>query len=330
MPKKFKPIAILGAGSWGTALALHLSKQGQKVHLWSFDSNEIIALSNDRMNKQFLPGFPFTDLIHPIAELSEALLEVEDIIMAVPSHGYRNTLKLLKPLMTPSMRITNVSKGLDAESGQLLNAIVEEVLGKDCQFAILSGPSFAREVAAGLMTSVVIASKHRKFKNDLMKRFNSENFRTYPSDDVIGVELGGVIKNILAIAIGLSDGMQLGANFRSALLTHGLAETLQLGVALGGKPKTFIGLAGLGDLILTSLDDQSRNRRLGLKLGQGINPKAAEHEIGQAVEGKRNAELIVKLAQQHNVSMPICESVHKILQGEITTKEAIEKMFSRT
>ncbi len=327
--ESLKPIAILGAGSWGTALALYLARRKQTVRIWSIETAEITAMLTDRANNRYLPGISLPDGILPMADLAEAVKEVEDVVVVVPSIGFRQTLTMLKPLMHPTLRITCATKGLDTETGQLLSEVAEEVLGAEHKFAILSGPSFAREVAAGLPCAVVIASHHRDFLKELMQRFNSPLFRIYTSDDVIGVEMGGVGKNVIAIATGISDGMQLGSNARSALITRGLSEMIRLGTALGGKLETFIGLSGLGDLILTCSDNQSRNRRLGLAIGKGQNIQEAEREIGQVVEGKRNAELIILLATRYKVDMPICEMVWQILQGKRTAKEAVEVLLSR-
>jgi glycerol-3-phosphate dehydrogenase (NAD(P)+) len=317
-----KPITILGAGSWGTAIALYLARRGQHVRLWSCVPAEISALLADRTNNQFLPGFPFPDTIQPIADLAEALKDIDDVLVAVPSVGYRDTLTMMKTLMKPSLRITSVTKGLDAETGQLLHEVAADILGHEHPYAVLSGPSFAREVAEGLPTSVCIASQYTDLRTDMIKRFDSPIFRAYPNDDIVGTEIGGVAKNVIAIATGISDGMELGSNARSALITRGLAEIIALGTALGGKLETFIGLSGLGDLILTCSDDLSRNRRLGLAIGRGKNIEAAEKEIGQVVEGKNSAELVNKLAAKHNVPMPICNTVCRILQGTTTAKEA--------
>jgi glycerol-3-phosphate dehydrogenase (NAD(P)+) len=225
-------------------------------------------------------------------------------------------------------RIICATKGLDAETGQLLSEVATDVLGKDHLFAVLSGPSFAREVARGLPAALVIASFNPSFLKDLTHRFDSPLFRIHPSDDVIGVEVGGAVKNVIAIATGISDGMELGANTRSALITQGLAEIIRLGTALGGKPDTFIGLSGLGDLILTCSDDQSRNRRLGLAIGKGQDIKEAEKAIGQVVEGRRNAELIAMLAERHGINMPVCAAVFDILQAKLSAKDAFIRMFS--
>lgn len=327
--QQLKPIAILGAGSWGTALALYLARRGQPVRIWSIETAEITAMRSDRANNRYLPGIRLPDLIQPIAHLTEAIKDVDDIIIVVPSAGFRQTLTTLKPLIHPGVRITCATKGLDIETGQLLSEVTEEVLGKKHPFAVLSGPSFAREVAQGLPCAVVIASHDKTFSNNLKQRFNSPLFRIYPSDDVVGVEVGGVTKNVIAIATGISDGMEHGANARSAIITLGLSEIIRLGTALGGKLETFIGLSGLGDLILTCSDDQSRNRRLGLAVGKGRDIVEAEREIGQVVEGKRNAELVTKLAHHHDVEMPICDMVWQILQGKAHAKEAIEILLSR-
>lgn len=321
------PIAILGAGSWGTALALSLSRRGQLVHIWSIDASEIEAMLADKANNRYLPGHPLPSTLKPFASLAEAVNGIQDILVVVPSVGYRQTLALLTPHLQKNARIICATKGLDAETGQLLGDVTHEVLGDAHPFAVLSGPSFAKEVAAGLPCAVIIASKQMDFRDALIQRFDQPLFRAYPSDDVIGVELGGVVKNVIAIATGMFDGMGLGANARSALITHGLAEITRLGLALGGQADTFTGLSGLGDLILTCSDDQSRNRRLGLAIGKGRNVEEAEREIGQVVEGKRNAELAVKLADQHNLPMPICQTVWQILQGKVNAKEAVSGLL---
>ena len=324
-----KPIAILGAGSWGTAIALYLARRGQRVHLWSFDKSEVDAMLADHANNQYLPGNPFPNTIEPMLDLSAAVQGVDDILMVVPSVGFRSTLESVKPHIAPHVRVTCASKGIDAKTGQLFGELVSEVLGHERIFAVLSGPSFAKEVAAGLPAAVVIASKNQTAIKELTERFNSPIFNIHNSDDVIGVEFGGVAKNVIAIATGIFDGMELGSNARSALITNGLAEIIQLGTALGGKVETFMGLSGLGDLILTCSDNQSRNRRLGLALGQGKDIADAEKAIGQAIEGKRNAELVVQIAKKHGVSMPISETVWAILQGKVTTKAGVEQLLAR-
>lgn len=324
-----KPIAILGAGSWGTALALYLSRRGQTVRVWSIDPKEIEAMQTDRVNNRYMPGYTLPDTLHPTNNLAEAVKGIEDILIVVPSVGFRQTLTSVKPYLEPEARIICATKGLDADTGELLNHVTDEVLGKAHAFAVLSGPSFAKEVAAGLPCAVVIASECKDILPALMQRFNSNIFRTYSSHDVVGVEFGGVTKNVIAIATGIIDGMNLGANARSALITRGLAEIMRLGVTLGGKQETFVGLSGLGDLILTCSDNQSRNRRLGLAIGEGKSISEAELAIGQVVEGKRNAELVMKLAQKHAVDMPICDMVWQVLQGQVNAQQAIQQLLSR-
>lgn len=326
--QKTKPIAILGAGSWGTALALYLSRRGQAVNIWSIDATEIDAMLKDKANNRYLPGHLLPDTLKPHADLAETIQGVQDILIVVPSAGYRQTLTLAKPLLTKDVRIICATKGLDADTCQLLGAVTQDVLSTAHAFAVLSGPSFAKEVAAGLPCSVMIASEHADFRHDVIQRFNSPIFRAYPTSDVTGVEVGGVVKNVIAIATGMFDGMGLGASARSALITHGLAEITRLGLALGGRAETFTGLSGLGDLILTCSDDQSRNRRMGLALGKGKKVDEAEKEIGQVVEGKRNAELAVKLAAQHQVDMPICQTIWQILQGNVVAKDAVAKLLA--
>ena len=325
---RLKPIAILGAGAWGTALGLYLSRRGQTVHLWSQEAAEIAALLADKANTRYLPGHVFPKTLQPIANLVEAIKNVDDVLIAIPSAGFRKTLVLLKSVATSPLRMTCATKGLDAKGGQLLHEIAANILGNTFPYAVLSGPSFATEVATGLPTAVVIASKQPDFATDLQQRFHSALFQVQLSKDVIGVEIGGVVKNVIAIAVGIADGMQLGANTRSALITHGLTEMMQLGIALGGKQETFIGLSGMGDLILTCSDNQSRNRRLGLALGKGLNAEETEREIGQAVEGKQNVAVIVQLAKKHGIHMPIAEAVWDILQGQLKATEMLSRLFS--
>ena len=329
MTTSLSPIAILGAGSWGTALAIYLARQGQDVRLWSFNTDSIHAMQSDRANLSYLPNISFPDTLNPTAELSAALQGTTDIMIAVPSAGFRSTLTLLKPLLNKNNRILWVTKGIDLETGQLLHEVAQDIFGHQHSLAVLSGPSFASEVAKGLPTAVVVASSDLTFSNDILTRFNSSVLRVYSSQDMTGVEIGGVVKNVLAIACGISDGMGFGANARSALITRGLAEMTRLGIALHAQPETFTGLAGVGDLVLTCTDNQSRNRRFGLALGQGKTANEAEQAIGQVVEGKRNAELLVQLAHQHKVEMPISEAVWDILQGKLTPYDALLALLSR-
>ncbi len=324
-----QPIAILGAGSWGTALALNLARRNQTVRLWAHTQTQADLLNADRCNVRYLPSYSFPDSLSVTSVLAEAVKDDCDILIAVPSSGFRDLLISLKPLLKKSSRIVWATKGLDPITGQLLHSIALDILGDHHSYAILSGPSFAKEVAKGLPTAIVAASDDTTFANDLMLRFNSDIFRVYLSTDIIGTEVGGVVKNVLAIAIGITDGMQLGANARCALITRGLAEIVRLGLALGGLYETFTGLAGLGDLILTCTDNQSRNRRFGLAIGSGKSIENAEKEIGQVIEGKHNAERVVQLAHKLGVDMPISSTVLKVLQNEITLPQAMQSLLSR-
>lgn len=325
--KQLKPIAILGAGSWGTALALYLGRRGQTVRLWSIESTEIEAMLADKANERYLPGISLPETIHPMLQLEETVRDVDDVLVVVPSVGFRQTLSMMKPLAKQNVRILCASKGLDTKTGQLLSHVAAEIYGEAHPFAVLSGPSFAKEVARGLPCAVMIASKQANYLRELTERFDSGIFRVHPSNDVLGVEAGGVVKNVVAIATGIVDGLQLGANTRSALITQGLAEIITLGTALGGRLETFIGLAGLGDLILTCSDDQSRNRRMGLAIGRGRNIEEAEREIGQVVEGKRNAELVAQLSQQYKLNLPVCAKVWEILQGKLNARDCFNECF---
>ncbi len=323
-----QPIAVLGAGSWGTGLALYLARRKQPVILWTHNAANAARMASEGSNSRYLPTHSFPESLS-ITDNLATLSAYTDILIAVPSAAFRETITALKPFLKPSARIVWATKGLDAATGQLLHQVAEEVLGKNHDYAILSGPSFAREVAAGLPTAVVIASKNKKYATDLINRFNSSIFRVYLSTDMIGVEICGVVKNVLAIATGIADGMQLGANARAAIITRGLAEMVRLGIAMGGLNETFMGLAGIGDLILTCTDNQSRNRRFGLAIGSGKSASVATKEIGQVVEGQQNTELVVKLAKHLNIEMPISETVLNILQEKISLNEALQSLLSR-
>lgn len=323
------PIAILGAGSWGTALAVHLAQNGQSVNLWEFDANQVIALQRDRSNQRYLPGFELPDNVTVMGDMEAAVKNVRDILIVVPSYAFCQTLLALKPLINTGVRVAWATKGIDHESCRLLHELVVEHLGER-PIAVLSGPSFAREVAQALPTAIVAASNDEAFVLDLVKRFNHHAFRVYMSKDIIGVQLGGAIKNVIAIAVGASDGLRYGANAKSALITRGLAEIMRLGLAMGAESRTFMGLSGLGDLVLTCTDDQSRNRRLGLAIASGKSVDTAVQEIGQVVEGINTVEQALYLAKKYKVEMPICQQVGKILSGKIQLHDAVVELFSRS
>jgi glycerol-3-phosphate dehydrogenase (NAD(P)+) len=323
-----KDIAVLGAGSWGTALAIHLANNRQSVRLWGRNREKLAHLQKECCNSQYLPAVSFPPALAIETDISKALQGINDILIAVPSHAFRETLLLIKPYLTSQSRLLWATKGLDPKSHTLLHEVVEEVIGK-IPMAVLSGPNFAKEVAKGLPTAVTIATTSAEFAEDLTKRFHCKTFRVYTTADIIGVEIGGAMKNVLAIAVGIIDGLGFGANARSALITRGLAEMVRLGTALDGKPETFMGLAGLGDLILTCTDNQSRNRRLGLALGENKSRQAAEQEIGQVVEGIRTAEQIYYVTQKVCVETPICEQVYRVLYENLPPQKAVDNLLSR-
>ena len=330
MAASVKPdeLAVLGAGSWGTALALVLARNGCRVRLWGHDPQHLQALATDGENRRHLPGHPFPDTLRAEADLGAAVDGVDEVLVVVPSAGFRDLLGRLAPLLAPGARLAWATKGLDAGSGGLLSQVADELLPGRPQ-AVLSGPSFAGEVARGLPTAVTVASRDAAFAAGLARAFHSARFRVYTSDDPVGVQLGGAVKNVLAVATGMADGMGMGANARAGLVTRGLAELARLTEAVGGHRRTVMGLAGIGDLILTCTDDQSRNRRLGLALGAGKELAEAVRAIGQTVEGVRTAAEVRRLALRQVVEMPICEQVHYTLGGHLTPREAAARLMQR-
>jgi glycerol-3-phosphate dehydrogenase (NAD(P)+) len=255
--------AVLGAGSWGTALAILLARQGRPVRLWGHLQAEIDHLRRDRSNEQYLPGIPFPEPLDCTADLGAALEGAPLILVAVPSHAFASVLEAVKPLLRRGQRVAWATKGLETGTGRFLHQVFADILGKSMAPALISGPTFAREVAQGLPTAVTVASPDADFADQLAHWLSGPDFRAYTSNDVQGAELGGAVKNVMAIAAGISDGLGFGANSRAALITRGLHEIMRLGETLGGQRETFMGLAGVGDLVLTCTDDQSRNRRLG-------------------------------------------------------------------
>lgn len=322
------PIAVIGAGSWGTALAIQLARNDQKVLLWGKNANELQQMQKTRSNEYYLPGISFPENLVIADSLEQALKNADDILIVVPSHAFRSILLEIKSTIGTPKRIAWATKGLDPASHQLLHHIVQEIFG-DIPVAVIAGPSFANEVAAGLPTALTAAATSQLFSQQLKQRLHSKTFRVYTSDDIIGAEIGSAVKNVLAIAVGIADGLGLGANARSAIITRGLAEVLRLGKVLGAKQETLIGLAGVGDLVLTCTDNQSRNRRYGLALGQNKTPVQALKEIGQVVEGIQTTKEIHHLAQQYKVELPICQQVYAVLHQGVSAIEAMHYLLER-
>lgn len=323
-------VTVLGAGSYGTALALCFARRGTPTCLWGRDTDQIEAMAAHRQNARYLPGVMFPDNLTVTDDLVDAVQDARNIVVVVPSSAFKQLLQDIKPHIPSDARIAWASKGLEPETGRLLFEVAEEILGTGHALAVLSGPTFAMEMAKGLPTAISMSSTDPSFVDDLSELLHCDkSFRVYTNDDFIGVQLGGAIKNVIAIGAGMADGIGFGANARTALITRGLAEMTRLGLKLGARPETFTGMAGLGDLILTCTDNQSRNRRLGLALGQGKTVQQAMKEIGQAVEGYRNTREVVALAKRHGVEMPICEQMYNVLYGDTTPRQAAMNLLSR-
>lgn len=322
-------IAVLGAGSWGTALAIQLARNGHKALLWGRETDEIEAMAEKRYNARYLPDIRFPDGVVPEPELSRILGQTDNILVVVPSAGFRSALKTIHPSLSNEARVLWATKGMEDGTGNLLHEILLGELGDSRPYGVISGPSFAGEVARGLPTAVTVASPDASFRKDAAEWFHGETFRAYLSDDVTGVELGGAVKNVLAIAAGISDGLGFGANARAAIITRGLAEIMRLGAELGAKRETLMGLSGMGDLVLTCTDDQSRNRRMGLALGRGKSMEQTMRDIGQAVEGVGTAKVVKLLADRCKVDMPICDQVFRVLYESLPASQAVQDLLGR-
>lgn len=320
---------MLGSGSWGTALGIQFARAGKATRLWGRDADQAAAMQRERRNARYLPEAPFPDSLVVSNDLAAALEGVTDVLIAVPSHGFRAMLQDLAQQMKPAMRVAWATKGFEQATGLLPHQVAREVLGSAVSVAVLSGPTFAREVGAGLPTAMTIASPDHEFAAALAQDLSSSNFRAYISTDIVGVEVGGAVKNVLAVGAGLSDGLRFGANTRVALITRGLSEMTRLGVALGARRETFMGLSGFGDLVLTCTDNQSRNRRFGLALAGGATPAAAMQQIGQVVEGYHAARALRAVAAHAEVEMPICEAICQILFDGADAGEVVRELMRR-
>ena len=311
-------MTVLGAGSYGTSLAISLARNGANVVIWGHEPEHMARLEADRANHEFLPGIEFPQSLIVESDLEKAVQASRDLLVVVPSHVFGIVLNNVKPHLRDDSRICWATKGLEPETGRLLKEVANEALGEGYSLAVLSGPTFAKELAMGMPTAISVASPDNDFVADLQEKIHcSKTFRVYANSDFIGMQLGGAVKNVVAIGAGMSDGIGFGANARTALITRGLAEMTRLGAALGAQPETFMGMAGLGDLVLTCTDNQSRNRRFGLALGQGKDVDTAQDEIGQVVEGYRNTKEVYLLAERMGVEMPIVDQIYQVLyQGK--------------
>lgn len=322
-------IAVLGAGSFGTALAIHLARRGSETLLWGRDPARMAAMQAARENAQYLPGCQFPIKLNATSDLHATISGSDDLLISTPSHALRETLETIKPWLRPEQGIACACKGLEPGSGRLVHEVIEDALGTTHPLAVVSGPTFAKELGIGLPTAVTVASTNMRFAEKIANRLHGDGFRAYTADDLPGVEIGGAAKNVMAIAVGIADGLSLGANTRAAMITRGLAEIMRLGEALGAKAETLMGLAGMGDLVLTCTDNQSRNRRMGLLLAQGKSVPEAIQEIKQVVEGVKAAPEVLRLAQKHGVDMPITEVVTRLIEGKITPIQAVQRLATR-
>ncbi|MCL9669152.1 NAD(P)H-dependent glycerol-3-phosphate dehydrogenase [Rosenbergiella epipactidis] len=323
-------VSVIGAGSYGTALAITLARNGYPVTLWGHNPQHIARLSEQRCNAEFLSDVPFPDNLVLTSQLHEAVTQSRDLLIVVPSHVFGDVLKQIAPMLLSDTRIVWATKGLEVETGRLLEDVAREILGPDIPLAVISGPTFAKELAAGMPTAIALASKNAQFAMDLQTKLHcGKSFRVYSNNDMTGVQLGGAVKNVIAIGAGMSDGMGFGANARTALITRGLAEMSRLGLALGAQAETFTGMAGLGDLVLTCTDNQSRNRRFGMLLGQGRSVEEAQETISQVVEGYRNTKEVYLLAARVGVEMPIVEQIYQVLYCGKPTQDAAIALLGR-
>lgn len=319
-------LAILGAGSWGTAVAIAMARQGHTVVLWTKDNVHYADMQKKQGNERYLPDIPFPNTLSCSTDLNDCVNAANQVFIAVPSHAFADLLQILPQ---PESGIAWLTKGIDPRTNQVLSELVKEKWGDTYPTAVISGPSFAKEVALDLPTALLVASQHPIYQQEIRALLHTPTLRVYLSDDVLGVQLCGAIKNVLAIACGISDGIGYGANAKAALITRGLAEMRRLLAACHAKADTCLSLAGVGDLLLTCTDNQSRNRRFGLLLGQGMELITAEKQIGQVVEGKYNVNQIYALTQKYQIEMPICTEVYLLLSGQRNPQEAVHELMSR-
>jgi glycerol-3-phosphate dehydrogenase (NAD(P)+) len=332
MDTEMHNIAVIGAGSWGTALAKVLSDKGHNVWLWGHNTTHMEAIQTSRENGKYLSGFPIADTLIATSDLTEAITGKTTIIMAVPSHVTREIFKRITPLLKPESIIISATKGIENNSLVTMTQLLTEELhhaGVTGRTGVLSGPSFAKEVAQRIPTAVTVAADTHEVAKFIQNLFFTDRFRVYTSTDLIGLELGGALKNPIAIAAGICDGAGLGTNTRAALITRGLTEITRLGVKMGASPLTFAGLGGLGDLVLTCTGDLSRNRTVGVKLGQGMTLTAILAEMEMVAEGVKTTKSAWNLAQREGVDMPILEQMYLVLYEDKPCSEAIEALLNR-
>lgn len=321
-------VSVLGAGSWGTALAALVARNGAPTRLWARDRVALEEIASSRRNQRYLPDISLPEGLRCEADLAAAVCDADIVLIVVPSHAFGAMLTTLAPLLDADTAVAWATKGFEPGTGRFLHELVAEQLPGHAA-ALVTGPSFAREVAAGLPSAVTVHSDDAALAQKLATLLHAPNLRAYTGNDMLGAELGGAMKNVLAVATGIADGMELGLNARAGLITRGMNEMLRLGVALGARPETLIGLSGLGDLVLTCTGDLSRNRRLGLALGRGVAIDEAVREIGQVVESVFTADEVMRLADKHGLDLPISAGVRAVLHGEVTPVNALKTLMAR-
>ena len=319
------PLLVIGAGAWGTALAIVLARNRHSVYLWGHNAGHIEQLKKQSKNLRYLPAVVFPDCLTPTHDLYDCLAQSEGVVIAVPCAAIPELLSRIANLKN-NLKICVTSKGL--QNQMFSHQLVTDYLGPDAEVVALSGPSFAEEVAAGLPTAVTIAGP-QETADWFAKQFHNSTFRVYTHDDLIGAQTSGAVKNIIAIAAGIADGLGFGANAQAALITRGLAEIIRLGLALGGRRETFMGLSGLGDLVLTCTYNQSRNRRFGLEIAKGIDTQTAHKNIGATVEGLETTAAVHHLAATYQIEMPITEQVYQVINGNTSPETAVKTLLAR-
>lgn len=322
-------VGVFGAGSWGTALATQAARNGHVVTLWGRDAAQMGAMAATRRNARYLPDLDLPESLRYSSDLATTAAQSDLLLVVVPSHAFPDLLAQIAPHRPAHAGLAWATKGFELGSGRFLHEVAEQALGPSVPTAVVTGPSFAREVTQGLPTAVTVHADDEAFAQQVADVLHGPTFRAYTGQDMLGAELGGAMKNVLAVATGIADGMQLGLNARAGLITRGLNEMLRLNAALGGRAETLMGLAGLGDLVLTATGDLSRNRRLGLALGRGQSIDEAVKAIGQVVESIQTADEVMRLAQRHGLELPICALVARVLHGEITPREGLKLILAR-
>jgi len=323
-----KKVTVIGSGSWGTALAVMLQKHGHDVVIWSRRQDAVDEMQNDRENKTYLPGIALPEGMNFTTDREQAVKDAEIIILSVPSKAVRQTVTDFAPFFNEKQVLVNVAKGLEEGSLKRLSQVIQECVPQ-CEVCILSGPSHAEEVAREIPTTCLIASENEEIAKMVQNEFMNTRFRLYTNTDVIGVEMGAALKNVMALAAGMSDGLGFGDNTKAALMTRGITEMKRLGVEMGGKAETFAGLSGIGDLIVTCTSMHSRNRRAGILLGQGKTLEETLEEIKMVVEGVNTVQVACKVAKEHNVEMPITNAIADVLFGGKNTEQAVLELMSR-